>query len=37
MVKILIDHQPEMINRKDDEGCTPLFYVVEEDGEFLWI
>lgn len=34
-MKILIDNKPDMVNLKDDDGCTPLFHVVEEDGRNL--
>lgn len=34
-MKILIDNKPDMVNLKDDDGCTPLFHVVEEDGKNL--
>lgn len=33
MVKLLLENKPEMINAKNDDGRTPLYYALE-NGKF---
>lgn len=34
MMKILIEHKPEMVDAKNSLGKTPLAYVLRNDGKF---
>lgn len=35
MLKLLLDKRPDMIDVKNDDGESPLFYAAAQNGEFF--